>query len=226
MSELAQTSPAGPLFRLAHRPKPWDWPPWQYCRKANRWDDPTDTYRVLYGSTQRRATFLETLARFRPDPAVIVGLAEISGDDESALPPGHVPVSWVTERSMGTATLGGRFADVGHSQSLAYLQTAMAARLIHYGLRELDGAVIRQARREFTQEISLHVFGCADGTGAPMFTGIAYESRLGSEFTNWAIFERPDHDPVRDVSAENLRIDDPDLRAVCELFGLQLADGR
>jgi hypothetical protein len=102
----------------------------------------------------------------------------------------------------------------------------MAARLIHYGLRELDGAVIRQARREFTQEISLHVFGCADGTGAPMFTGIAYESRLGSEFTNWAIFERPDHDPVRDISAEDLRIDDPDLRAVCELFGLQLASGR
>src|SRR4029453_6018894 len=108
---------------------------------------------------------------------------------------------------------------------LAYLQTAMAARLIHYGLRELDGAVIRQARREFTQEISLHVFGCGGGTGAPMFKGIAYESRLGSEFTNWAIFERPDHDPVHDVSAENLRIDDPDLRAFAGFFAPQFRDG-
>jgi hypothetical protein len=48
MSGLAQTSPGGPLFRLAHSPNPWDWPPWEYCRKANRGDDPTDTYRVLY----------------------------------------------------------------------------------------------------------------------------------------------------------------------------------
>jgi hypothetical protein len=80
--------PSGSAIPPRHRPKPWDWPLWQYCRRANRWDDPTDTYRVLYASTQRRATFLETLARFRPDPAVIVGLAEISGDDESALPPG------------------------------------------------------------------------------------------------------------------------------------------
>jgi len=36
-----------------------------------------------------------------------------------------------------------------------HLQEALAARLIHYGYRELDGAVIRDARREFTQEISL-----------------------------------------------------------------------
>jgi hypothetical protein len=131
MSGLAQTSPRGPLFRLAHRPNPWDWPPWQYCRKANRWDDPTDTYRVLYASTERRATFVETLARFRPDPAVVAGLAEISGDDEGALPPGHLPISWVTVRMVGTATVAGRFADIGHSQSLAYLQRAMTDRLIH-----------------------------------------------------------------------------------------------
>jgi len=226
MSGLAQTSPGGPLFRLAHRPNPWDWPPWQYCRKANRWDDPTDTYRVLYASTERRATFVETLARFRPDPAVVAGLAEISGDDEGALRPGHVPISLVTVRMIGTATVAGRFADVGHSQSLAYLQRAMTARLIHYGLSELDGAVIRQACREFTQEISLHVFGCAGDEGTAMFAGIAYESRLGNEFTNWAIFERPDYDPVHDISAEHLGADDPDLLAVCKLFGLQLVHGR
>ena len=188
MSELAPTTPRGPLFRLARRPDPWAWPPWTYCRRANRWDDPTDTYRVLYASTDRRATFLETLARFRPDPAVVAGLAQISGHDEGALPPGHVPRSWVTARMIGTATVAGRFADIGGSASLVHLQEALAARLIHYGYRELDGAVIRDARREFTQEISLYVFGRLDGTGAPMFSGLAYRSRLGDEFINWAIF--------------------------------------
>ncbi len=226
MSELEHTVPRGPLFRLAHRPDPWVWPPWTYCRRANRWDDPTDTYRVLYASTERRAAFLETLARFRPDPAVVAGLAGISGPDEGALPPGHVPSSWVAARMIGTATVGGRFADIGGSASLAHLQEALAARLIHYGYRELDGAVIRGARREFTQEISLYVFGRADGTGAPMFSGVAYRSRLGDEFTNWAIFERPDQNPVRNAMAADLSVDDPDLLATFTLFGLTLARGR
>lgn len=226
MSELAHTTPRGQLFRLARRPDPWAWPPWVYCRRANRWDDPTGTYRVLYASTERRATFLETLARFRPDPAVVAGLAEISGHDEGALPPGHVPVSWVTARMIGTGTVNGRFVDIGHSESLAHLQVAMAARLIHYGYRELDGAVIRQARREFTQEISLYVFTCADDSGAPRYSGIAYRSRLGDEFTNWAIFERPDLDAVRDTTAADLGVDDVDLLATLELFGLTLVHGR
>lgn len=226
MSELAHTTPRGPLFRLARRPDPWAWPPWIYCRRANRWDDPTDTYRVLYASTQRRATFVETLARFRPDPAVVAGLAQISGSDENALPPGHVPDSWVKARMIGTATVGGRFADIGESASLAHLQEALPARLIHYGYGELDGAVIREARREFTQEISLYVFGRADGTGAPMFSGIAYRSRLGDDFTNWAIFERPDQNAVPNAMASSLNVDDPDLLATFELFGLTLVPGR
>lgn len=225
MSEIAHTTPRGPLFRLAHGPDPWAWPPWIYCRRANRWDDPTDTYRVLYTS-ERRATFLETLARFRPDPAVVAGLAGISGHDEGALPPGHVPASWVNARMIGTATVGGRFADIGSSVSLAHLQQALAARLIHYGYRELDGAVIRDARREFTQEISLYVFGRSDGTGAPMFSGVAYRSRLGDEFTNWAIFERPDQDPIRNATAVDLSLDDPDLLATLAMFGLTLVPGR
>jgi hypothetical protein len=226
MSELAHTTLRGPLFRLAHRPDPWAWPPWTYCRRANRWDDPTDTYRVLYGSTERRAPFLETLARFRPDPAVSAGLAQISGPDEGALPPGHVPDSWVTVRMIGTATVGGRFADIGDSASLAHLQEVLAARLIHYSYRELDGAVIREARREFTQEISLYVFGRADGAGTPLFSGIAYRSRLGDEFTNWAVFERPDQDPVQNATAADLSVDDPDLLATFSLFGLTLVPGR
>lgn len=226
MSELAHTIPDGPLFRIGRRPNPWAWPPWEFCRRANRWDDPTDTCRVLYGSSQRRGTFVETLARFRPDPAVIAGLAVIVGDDESALPPGHVPASWASVRTMGTATVRRNFAEIGHSRSLAHLQDALASRLIHYGIPELDGAVIREAKREFTQEVSLYVFGRADRIGAPLFAGIAYQSRLGDEFMNWAIFERADQEPVRDASARDIRLDDGDFVAVLRLFGLTLVRNR
>jgi hypothetical protein len=201
MSKLTSISAPQPLFRLAHRPDPWGWPPWEYCRRANRWDDPT---------------------RFRPDPAVVAGLAEIDGDDEGALRPGQVPVSWVAARAMGTANFEGLFADVGAGESLAYLRTAMASRLVHYGLADLDGSVIRESRREFTQEISLHIFGQADLMGAPIFTGIAYASRLGNEFINWAIFERADRDPVRDPAVSEIALDDPDLVATLVLFALKL----
>lgn len=224
MSGLASIRPDGPLFRLGRRPDPWAWPPWEYCRRANRWDDPTDTFRVLYAATQRRATFIETLARFRPDPAVIAGLALIDGDDEGALTPGDVPASWLSGRVMGTANFDAVFADVGNSESLAHLQTALASRLVHYGIRELDGSVIRESRREFTQDISLHVFTQADH-GAPTFAGIAYQSRLGNEYTNWAIFERADRDPVRDPAVTEIEPTDPDLIAVLTLYGLKLRSG-
>jgi RES domain len=226
MSGLACVCASGPLFRLARKPNPWDWPPWEYCTKANRWDDPTETYRVLYACSERRGTFLETLARFRPDPAVVAGLAQITGDDEGALPPGDVPASWVTNRAMGTANLAGWFADVGHSESLAHLQLAMSAKLISYNIKELDGSVIREARREFTQDVSLYVFRQADGEGSPSFTGIAYESRLGNDILNWAIFERPDQDPVRDAATTEISLDDPDFVATLTLFDLRLAHSR
>jgi hypothetical protein len=226
MSELADTNPPGKLFRIGRRPDPWAWPPWEFCRRANRWDDPTDNFRVLYACGQRRGTFVETLARFRPDPAVVAGLAEITGADDGALSPGCVPVSWIENRAMGEAVVDGRFADIGHSTSLAYLRTAMAAQLIRFGIPDLDGAAIRLAIREFTQEISLHVFGRATPDGSPLFGGITYESRLGNEFTNWAIFERPDRNPVHDAVITDIAHDDPDLLAVIGVFNLELVRGR
>ena len=113
-------------------------------------------------------------------PAVVAGLAQIDGDDEGALAPGQVPVSWMTTRAMGTARLERVFADIGAAESLAYLHVAMADRLVHWGIKQLDGGVIRGAQREFTQEISLHVFARSKSDGSPAFTGIAYQSRLGT----------------------------------------------
>lgn len=214
----------GLVFRVGRRPDPWTYPDWADVGAdgtfGNRFDDPESSYRVLYASSQRLGTFMETLARFRPDPEVVAGLADIQGDADGALQPGNVPRSWVEERRVGRGTAVGAFADLGHSRSLAYLRRVMAARLVHYELSDLDAATVRlSAPRRFTQEISRRVFECSTGIGARAFAGIRYGARLGDEFENWAIFE-----PLspRKTSDTEIAIDDPDLHVALRRLSLQL----
>jgi hypothetical protein len=48
-----------------------------------------------------------------------------------------------------------RIVDLGHSDSLAHLRTALADRILHHGLDDLDaGDICRRAPRRLTQEIS------------------------------------------------------------------------
>ena len=202
--------PAGPdlveipgprrIFRVGRKPNPWAWPAWEIAGEdgtfGNRWDDARSTYRVLYGSSQLEACFVETLARFRPDPRVLAELARIKGP-EPVQAPGRLPRSWLNGRVVGEASVSGVFCDVGAAASLAYLHRALAATLVRYRVRELDGAAIRlTAPRRFTQEISSHVYALSDARGRPRFAGIGYRSRFGDHYQNWAIFERPGRRPV------------------------------
>lgn len=71
------------VYRVGRRPDPWAWPDWAHAGRdgtfGNRYDDPGAVYRVLYASSERVGTFLETLARFRPDPEVVAELRKIVG---------------------------------------------------------------------------------------------------------------------------------------------------
>ena len=223
--DLEPASP-GRVYRIGRRPDPWAYQEWADAGDdgtfGNRWDDPESSYRVLYACSQRLGAFVETLSRFRPDPEVVAGLSEIKGEDEAApaLPPGHVPRAWLEGRLMGEAILQGQYADVGHSRSLSYLRRALAARVVHHGLGDLDGVAIRlSAPRRFTQEISRLIYECTAQDGRQQFDGIRYISRLGDEFKNWAIFE-----PGRlsDQAAGPIRDDDPDLTDAVQRLGLSL----
>jgi hypothetical protein len=167
--DLEPASP-GRVFRIGRQPDPWAYPDWAEAGEdgtfGNRWDDPESSYRVLYACSQRLGAFVETLSRFRPDPEVIAGLAEIEGEDaeDPALPPGHVPRGWLDGRLIGEAMFEGQYADVGRSRSLSYLRRVLAARVVHHGLDDLDGASIRlTVPRRFTQEISRFVYECTRG---------------------------------------------------------------
>jgi len=227
MSErLASVQPDGPVYRLGRSPDPWAWPDWSYASTdgtfGNRWDDPAGSYRVLYACSQRAGAFVETLSRFRPDLEVIAALAEIEGE-EDGVPQTGVPRRWLEGRLIGEALARGRFADVGDAQSLATLRQELASRAIHYGLSDLDAAVIRlSAPRAFTQEASRFVYEWRDEGGA--FAGIRYRSRLGDQFVNWAIFEPTSEAESRldDAAAVAIEPDDPDLAEALRLLGLEL----
>ena len=215
------------IYRLGRQPDPWEWPDWTYARDdgtfGNRYDDPAGQYRVLYASTQRQATFRECLARFRPDISVL--RAKIEEDDDAApptQPAGHLKRSWLSRRMMGSATIAGAYCDIGHSDSVQHLRDALAARILHHGLDDLDAGDLRmRAPRRLTQEISRYVFSQTGADGSAAFRGIQYASRLGDNLANWAIFEP--NEPTALVHAE-ITEDDHDLQAVLEDYNLQLVD--
>jgi hypothetical protein len=225
---LALARASGTLHRVGRRPDVWAWPDWAFAHDdgtfGNRYDDPLGEYRVLYASCPRLGAFAETLARFRPDLELAAELSLIEGEDRDfppPLPPGAVPVEWCATRVVGSARHAGTFADVGSSESLAHLRAALAARALHYGFDDLDaGELRRRAPRRFTQEISRHLFAHGrDAAGRPL-AGLRYESRLGDDLVNWAIFET---EPPAECASAPVERDDPDLRAAFARFGLSWA---
>jgi hypothetical protein len=229
--DIEAATPTRPLHRVARRPDAWAWPDWAYAGPdgtfGNRYDDPRGEYRVLYASSDRLGAFVEVLARFRPEPAVLRELdqIELEPDERDDGPhPGQLPRSWLVGRVVGTALAVGRFAAVGAARSLAYLRDRLADRALHHGVDELDAAAMRaHAPRAFTQEVSRLVFECTEVGGEPQFDGIAYRSRLGDELENWAIFEPPSGEArIRDAHSELVDSEDGALAAALELLGIEL----
>lgn len=221
---LRSTQAASVLHRIGRRPDAWAWPDWAYADRdgtfGNRYDDPAGEYRVLYASTQRLGPFLETLARFRPDPAIVAAAIESAPEDAEfeTRPPGAVPRRWLEVRCLGTASVRESFCDIGHSSSIEQLRTELGARLAHHGVSDLDAGALRlRVPRALTQEISR--YERADAAGERAHAGIRYHSRLGDEIENWAIFEPAE---LHASHSESLSAEDPDLRVALSRFGLTL----
>jgi hypothetical protein len=60
---------------------------------------------VLYSVVDAFGAYVEVLADFRPDPAVVAGLAhvvvEADAEEDEGVPVGAVPTSWVRGRVIG-----------------------------------------------------------------------------------------------------------------------------
>lgn len=227
---LAVKEAAGEVYRIARAPDPWAWADWAYAGPDgtfdNRWDDPEGIYRVLYASSQRAGAFVETLARYRVDLAMIAEMERIVEDDpaDAPIPAGTVPREWSKGRLLGRAVLTGEFADVTRAKSLKYLREHLAAPLLDLGLKDLDAASVRTMDRSVTQMMSRLIYECSvDEKRA--YDGVAYRSRLGDDYENWGVFETDVPglaSPVSVLARETIRENDPALLEALAYLGLRL----
>lgn len=202
---------ADPIYRVGYGPDPWSWVPWEFGPFTGRWDDPEETYRVIYGGTTALACFVEVLARFRRDPALIAEMQALEEDERDDLyptvEPGVVPRSWIQPRLLGSATLGGTYADVQHPASIAYLRPTFVALAMELSFPDFDGAAIRSSEpRLLTQKISRYLYF----HDLPPVDGVAFESRHGNDLELLAIFEKLGADGLAGDRCPLLTPADPD----------------
>lgn len=205
------------IYRLARKPDPWAPLDWAWAEQdgtfGNRYDDPESRYRVLYASSQRLGCYLETLARFRPDPTLATELNQIEGENDFYAP-GQVPPEWFGARMLGTAAFWGEYADVCGGEWLSRLGSELGPRLlIQFGIHELDQAVLQASPpRKLTQLVSRAIFNAG-------LDGIRYPSKHGSAIENWALFEPFKIDVKR---TDPIALDDPDLARALQLLRLAI----
>ncbi|WP_150463200.1 RES family NAD+ phosphorylase [Nesterenkonia ebinurensis] len=107
----------------------------QNPRGGNRFDVPGGG--VLYAATDAEGAFAETLARFRPSPAMRALPRE---RDEHFMEPGAVPADWRTRRRLVEFSLSDPlpFVDVDHPETHTALITALNGDLAVLGHDDLD----------------------------------------------------------------------------------------
>jgi hypothetical protein len=199
------STPTEPLFRLGRRQDPLAWVPWSHVGWG-RFDHPLPSekrYRVLYGG-ERRACFLETLARFRPSAI---------NDEVEILTHDWIETRAVVRFSIQDDDRQGVWLDLRAAETLQFFHDRFKRLLARMRLSDFDLSMATSQNLVVTQEVGAWAFdeGCH---------GLVYASRFDHRLSCWAIFERPDSLPLTEVRVEAVAGDDSDLVYAIELFGL------
>jgi len=138
-------------------------------------------------------------------------LAQIDGEDDQ-VSPGVIDADWLTRRRIGTATIIGTCADVGHSVWIAAFRRELASEILASGFTDFDAhAFYKSAPRKLTQHISRMVYD-------NKLDGIRYLSKHGLEAECWALFEL--RIIIRDAQEFAIAPDDPELKSVMTAYDL------
>lgn len=182
---------------------------------GNRFDVPGGE--VLYCATDATGCYTETLARFRPTPAMHALLAQ---EDPNFMAVGGVPADWRHRRLKVKVTTINALSslDVEASESREHLQRELADDLASYDVHDLDVSVVRGANRLITRLIARWAYDQTDAAGAAMYSGVRYVSRLG-DHECWAIF---DGTIVEEVHRSRIKLSDPALQEVQSSFSLRI----
>jgi hypothetical protein len=220
-------SPGAGVWRVGRTPDPIEFPDppkadeLDYPHAGNRFDSPTENFRVCYFATDLEACFGETLSRFRPDPALIA-----AADEEGFMPAGEVPADWRNQRIAVQVEFvpSGllpelRFLDVEVLRTRRELRTELASLLAYYGYRDLDVPTVRGGDRRITRWIGKWAFEQRDGNGLPVFAGVRYLSRLNTDWECWAVF----HDvEIKEIAREPIEREHPALKTIARHFDLRV----
>ena len=190
----------------------------QLSGAGNRFDVPGGG--VIYAATERVACYAETLARFRPTPAMIELAAQ--DEDTSRMVLGGIPQAWRLDRVMGTFKLEEGalpFLDLQQPETHEWLSQEMRSTLIGLGYDQpLDLADVCGRDRLLSRAIAEFAYTLVDPDEDFMLSGIRYTSRLNSDWECWAVFEGA---PLELVDRRPIELHDPDLRRVTGMWALR-----
>jgi hypothetical protein len=223
--DLESKQPPKPLFRIGRDDDAWAVPDWAYAKDdgtfGNRFDDPLGLYKVLYASSKRLGSFIETLARFRVDVSFIADLALMEWGEDDFTAFGTVSRAWIKGRCIGTANVEGDYADIYALGWVSYLRSALAGTAVKLGMKDIDLSSLERAEpRLLTQNGSRIAFELG-------YAGVYYHSRFGHSMENWAIFEdwtMSDRFPLHQPDSKRISEDDPDLLEALRILGLVIGD--
>ena len=238
--ELPTFGPPAELFRI-HRGQSngLDLPPWEFARSVapdggmnfgGRWDDPNpvegERFRTLSLGNDRIGVALEVFQSLRPDPALLS--LEASLRDPSEYDRGERPtinVSDLTSRRMSVIELdpNAKFLDVTNSKVRAYLEDQLQPQLEREGIGTLKIGDLLGKDTQLSQRVSELV-----RDQFPDVAGIVTPSTLGSDFTNYYLFEsEPESGQLRAdgrvLESETLSIKDPEVRIALDELRLDVA---
>jgi hypothetical protein len=186
---------------------------------GNRYD--STEFGTIYGATDLEGCFAETLARYRPSPAVLAALGrDAEWRRRGFMDPGSVPADWRHRRVIVHLELGRevRFLDVEATATHTVLTEELAEELADVGHGPLDVAGVRGPDRRITRAIAQWAYTALDQSGDPAFAGIRYLSRLGP-YECWAIFDRT---PVLEIGRHTITTGTRALRSVQDVFGIRV----
>lgn len=198
-----------------------------------RWDNPNpNSWRVLYLGDTALAGYLEVLAHFRADPVLDeLDDIDVEDTDEREAPTaggqGRVPRSWLTDRLRVEAQFSGRYLDVAHPTSLAALHRKFGRAANNLGTDAgVDLSAITSGSRDLTQQISASLYNLEFDSHRSYLDGIEYPSRHGATLTLWALYERPAHRELTEItsikSVTPTSATDPDFQQAMQIHGLKL----
>ncbi len=199
----------------------------------NRFDDPEGRVAVRYTATRLVGCLLETMSRFRMNPAAEAALDEVVGIDEDDVewPADDVAAlaEWLEAQRVGTVRVldPGFFVDVEAPALLTQLDKYPRVRGAVSSLdaaAHLDVALLRLGGIRLGRPISQAV-GLAVREWIPDALGVGYRSRFATDEPCWAIWETT----RGAVNSVPLTVDDPPhrdgVRAVAAAFEITLPVG-